>query len=66
MIQETKICVHCGGEFQIHHVAQRQKKYCGYMCANHKTLSTQKAKRRKLDGKSLIKKTFPELLLKDA
>jgi hypothetical protein len=47
MIQETKICVHCGGEFQIHHVAQRQKKYCGYMCANHKTLSTQKAKRRK-------------------
>ena len=47
MFQETKTCIQCGDEFQIHHVAQRQKKYCGYMCANHKTLASQRVKRKK-------------------
>ena len=34
MIEEKKICVKCGGDFMIHTVQQRRKKYCSYECSN--------------------------------
>jgi len=36
MFSEIKICIQCGEEFQIFNKIQRQKKYCGYACANTK------------------------------
>ena len=48
MFQDTKICVTCGEEFQIHHVAQKHKKYCGYRCADHKWAAKRRAENRKL------------------
>jgi len=36
MISEVKTCIQCGEEFQIFHLAQRQKKYCSYKCSDFK------------------------------
>ena len=47
MFQEIKKCLECGEEFQIHHVVQRQKKYCSYGCATVKSKAKSKAKRKK-------------------
>ena len=44
MFSETKICVQCGGEFQIFHKIQRQKKYCGYKCSDFKWAKIRKAR----------------------
>ena len=36
MINETKVCVVCGEDFQIFHKVQRQKKYCSGLCSDNK------------------------------
>ena len=45
MFSETKICIGCGEEFQIFHKVQRQKKYCGYKCADAKWAGIRKETR---------------------
>ena len=45
MFSETKVCIECGEEFQIFHKVQRQKKYCGYECANTKWAGIRKETR---------------------
>jgi len=45
MFSETKVCISCGEEFQIFHKVQRQKKYCGYKCADAKWAGIRKETR---------------------
>ena len=36
MINETKVCIVCGADFQIYHPAQRPKKYCSGLCSDNR------------------------------